>query len=175
MDFWEAFAHDPRLPGNAPLRASDADREVVRAQLTEAYADGRLTQDEHEERLATTLQAKTLGELSPIVADLVVPGRVPARRSGGGELRRQAVRDVAWRTVEVAAGSATPFVICTVIWLFSAPGSYFWPMWVLIPVVLSVLSMLGSTSGRIEHRVKELRREERADPRGELGPPAPGA
>lgn len=174
MDFWDSFAHDPRVPGNAPLRAADADREIVRSQLTEAYADGRLTQQEHEERLATTLEAKTLGELPPIVADLVVPGRVPVRRAGGGELHRQAVRDVAWRTVELAAGSASPFVICTVIWLFTSPGGYFWPMWTLIPVVLSVLSMLGNASARVEHRVKELR-EERSGPHGELGPTEPGA
>jgi hypothetical protein len=41
--FWESFRLDPRQPGHASMRASDADREIVRAMLADAYADGRLT------------------------------------------------------------------------------------------------------------------------------------
>ncbi|TCC56470.1 DUF1707 and DUF2154 domain-containing protein [Kribbella pittospori] len=59
---------------HARLRASDTDRDQVVDVLREALMSGRLTQDEHAERLEQTLQAKTLGELEPITSDLVIPG-----------------------------------------------------------------------------------------------------
>ena len=55
------------------MRASDADREKVADVLREAYAEGRLTRVEHEERLAETYQAMTYGELIPVMRDLPVP------------------------------------------------------------------------------------------------------
>ncbi|TCC10408.1 DUF1707 SHOCT-like domain-containing protein [Kribbella soli] len=60
---------------HAHLRASDIDRDQVVDVLREALMSGRLTQDEHAERLEQTLEAKTLGELEPITRDLVVPGQ----------------------------------------------------------------------------------------------------
>ncbi len=57
----------------AHLRASDTDRDRVVDVLRDALMSGRLTQDEHAERLEQTLQARTLGELEPITQDLVVP------------------------------------------------------------------------------------------------------
>ncbi|MFG1620606.1 DUF1707 domain-containing protein [Kribbella sp. NPDC049227] len=59
---------------HARLRASDTDRDQVVDVLREALMSGRLSQDEHAERLEQTLQAKTLGELEPITSDLVIPG-----------------------------------------------------------------------------------------------------
>lgn len=62
------------------LRASDADREQVAAVLSTAYAEGRLTREEHDERLDGLLQAKTFDDLTSITHDLVVVGattRVP--------------------------------------------------------------------------------------------------
>lgn len=52
------------------MRASDADRERVAGQLGEALADGRLTADEHRERIDLLYAAKTHGELAPLTADL---------------------------------------------------------------------------------------------------------
>lgn len=54
------------------LRASDADRDHVATLLTTAYAEGRLSKDEHDERLDQLLQAKTFDDLIPITSDLVV-------------------------------------------------------------------------------------------------------
>jgi len=55
------------------MRASDADREKVAATLRDAYADGRLSLDEHEERLAEAYRATTYAELVPVLRDLPVP------------------------------------------------------------------------------------------------------
>jgi hypothetical protein len=52
------------------LRASDADRERVAGLLGEALADGRLTADEHRERIESLYSSRTLDELAPLTADL---------------------------------------------------------------------------------------------------------
>src|SRR5439155_22016234 len=61
------------------LRASDADRERVVAVLAEAAGDGRLTLDEHTERVHRAYQARTLGELAGLTEDLVAPSAQPPR------------------------------------------------------------------------------------------------
>lgn len=59
------------LPDN--LRAGDADRARVTEQLDVAYAEGRLTFDEHQQRVDRALGARTFGELVPLTADLIAP------------------------------------------------------------------------------------------------------
>ncbi|BAJ30561.1 DUF1707 SHOCT-like domain-containing protein [Kitasatospora setae] len=54
----------------AELRASDADRERVADLLRDAYAEGRLTADEHAERIGIAYAARTFGELEPLTRDL---------------------------------------------------------------------------------------------------------
>jgi hypothetical protein len=65
------------------LRASDADRDRVLALLAEAVADGRLTADEHAERVQRACTARTLGELAELTTDLAVPSAQPVRLDGG--------------------------------------------------------------------------------------------
>ena len=65
----------PVAGGN--LRASDADREKVTTVLTTAYAEGRITREEHDERLEQVLAAKTFDELVPITQDLVLAPAPP--------------------------------------------------------------------------------------------------
>jgi len=55
------------------MRASDKDREKVATILREAYAEGRLTPVEHEERLDEAYRAQTYGDLIPVLRDLPVP------------------------------------------------------------------------------------------------------
>lgn len=52
------------------LRASDDDRERVVALLAAAVADGRLTLEEHAQRVQSAYQARTLGELASLTRDL---------------------------------------------------------------------------------------------------------
>lgn len=63
-------------PGSE-LRASDADRDHFADILREALAEGRLTAEEHAERVEGVYTAKTVGELEPYVRDL--PGTRQAR------------------------------------------------------------------------------------------------
>jgi hypothetical protein len=65
----------PVAGGN--LRASDADRDQVATVLSTAYAEGRLTREEHDERVDQLMAAKTFDDLIPITRDLVVVGSPP--------------------------------------------------------------------------------------------------
>src|SRR5262245_58514197 len=59
------------------LRASDHDRERVVTVLADAVADGRLTLEEHSQRVQRAYQARTLGELASLTTDLVSPAGQP--------------------------------------------------------------------------------------------------
>ena len=74
------------------LRASDADRERVAGLLRDAFAEGRLSPVEHEERLTQVYAATTYADLVPLLHDLPVPpgalavpgaGQVVAVTGGG--------------------------------------------------------------------------------------------
>jgi hypothetical protein len=56
------------------LRASDADRDQVATLLSTAYAEGRLSREEHDERIDQLMAAKTFDDLLPITRDLVIVG-----------------------------------------------------------------------------------------------------
>ncbi len=58
---------------NSGLRASDADRDAAAAVINNALAEGRLSGDEHGQRLDAIYAAKTQAELAPLLADL--PGQ----------------------------------------------------------------------------------------------------
>jgi uncharacterized membrane protein len=58
------------------MRASDADRDLAIAELSEHFQTGRLTQDEFDDRSARALRARTGQELTELFADL--PGQGPS-------------------------------------------------------------------------------------------------
>lgn len=55
------------------IRLSDAEREAAATDLGEHFAQGRLTADEHAERLEQVWSARTRGEVAPIFRDLPSP------------------------------------------------------------------------------------------------------
>lgn len=62
--------YDTAPVSEAEMRASDADRERIAELLRDAYAEGRLTMEEHSERIESAYAAKTLGDLVPLTRDL---------------------------------------------------------------------------------------------------------
>ena len=64
---------DPGTAYDTSIRLSDAEREAAAADLGEHFAQGRLTADEHAERLEQVWAAKTRGEVAPIFRDLPSP------------------------------------------------------------------------------------------------------
>src|SRR6516164_625401 len=98
-------------PRQAPrdLRASDADRDRVLEVLAEAVSDGRLTPDEHAERVQQACTARTLGQLADLTADLVAPSAQPVRVDGGRVISGifgPARRDGRWVVPETLAVTA---------------------------------------------------------------------
>lgn len=142
------------------VRASDADREETAKRLQQASADGRLTVEELSERLDRTYAARDTQELAELTRDLPPPPPPPCTR-----------RD-ATRHLRVAAlQSATPFVVCVLIWLFSGANGQFWPMWVAIPLVLRMLAALRAYEESRDPQLPHGRERDRRRDRGGLPPP----
>ncbi len=73
------------------LRIGDAEREQAAGALGEHYAQGRLSAEEHAERLDRIWAARTRADLGPVFRDL--PGRSgPAAPASPGPARRPAYR-----------------------------------------------------------------------------------
>ncbi|HEY0716806.1 MAG TPA: DUF1707 domain-containing protein [Streptosporangiaceae bacterium] len=74
------------------VRASNTERDVVAGKLQDAFAEGRLDDEEFDERMRSALTARTHGELDVLLTDLPAPagagaGRpVPARTVPPGRL-----------------------------------------------------------------------------------------
>jgi hypothetical protein len=69
-------------PRPAPaIRASDRDRDAVVQRLQQAFADGRLDDDEFDERMRAALTARTGADLDKLTADLPA---MPASTATGG-------------------------------------------------------------------------------------------
>ncbi|MEU1083184.1 DUF1707 domain-containing protein [Streptomyces sp. NPDC005908] len=90
MDLQKHAQQPDTAPRSTDLRASDADRDRIADLLREALAEGRLTADEHAERVEGVLAAKTVGELEVFIQDLpaahqrrAAPSAVPGRSTGG--------------------------------------------------------------------------------------------
>jgi hypothetical protein len=77
------------------MRASDADRDRVVDLLRDAAADGRLTVDEFDERMAAALTSRTLRELAALTADLGPAPSAPSAPAQPTAASPQA-EDVMW-------------------------------------------------------------------------------
>ncbi|MFJ2965263.1 DUF1707 domain-containing protein [Streptomyces collinus] len=83
MDLQKQDLQQQNAPAVSELRASDAERDRIADILHDALAEGRLTADEHAERVEGVLRAKTVGELEVFIRDLPAahrqgPGSSPA-------------------------------------------------------------------------------------------------
>ena len=161
--FWESFRLDPRQDGNASMRASDADRELVRTVLVDAYGDGRLTREEYDERLNDLYGSRTLGELPALVADLIASGRAPEVSAAPAapqptDLRARGARK--WRRdVEESLGAFLfPSVISVVIWILIG-GGFFWPAFPILFLGLNLLKTVVQRESAIEREVARLEKQ----------------
>ena len=109
----------------AHLRIGDAEREHAAAELAEHYAQGRLSVEEHSERIDQVWTARTQAELAPLFHDLPSPsGRVGRGRPPVGAPRpsppaRTAVRFPGW-IISVLVLLGVVFVLTKLSWLLIA-------------------------------------------------------
>lgn len=136
---WDRFSADPRTAGT--LRATDADRDVARTVIAEAYADGRLDDEEMSERIDRAMAVRELQEMPLLLGDLVPEqqpsgGLAPSSRGSVPERRRGAV---------LPAGAGT-ILMLNAIWLITCLSSgkllYYWPIWPMLPVLFFMFTRL---------------------------------
>jgi Domain of unknown function (DUF1707) len=132
------------VPGDPRIRASDADRDRAAALLREHHAAGRLTAEEFHERMDKALQAKTLGEIDELLADLPAIDlyRLPhesIRRSSRGSSQSLMPNDPSGLTRftpgTVAMGAwAVVSAAMVAIWAVAAvvDGGTWFPWWALV-------------------------------------------
>jgi len=164
-ELWAEFAHDPRSPHNAAMRASDLDREVILRALTDAYAEGRLDREEYDERVDATSAAKTLGELPSLVEDLVPQaGIVPVGLTALSPqtLQEQAVARWERSRREALMTFLIPTLICWVVWAATMFGGFPWPLFPTVGTAIPLLATLIQKKDMIESNKRRiLRRQER--------------
>jgi hypothetical protein len=74
------MSENPAEAGVPPVRASDAERDHAAEALRVAYAEGRVTSDELDERVTVAYAAKTRADLRDLLSDL--PGALSAPVAG---------------------------------------------------------------------------------------------
>ena len=152
------------MPGDARIRASDADRDRAAAALREHLAAGRLSIEEFDERLDRAYAAKTLGELDELMADLptsdlgqlpgssvdrsaadpMLAGRHPGRSIQAPPGRFPPARRTAWGSWLAIS------LVLLMIWVAGGAAGSPWFLWVVIP--LGVLILARSIAGRPARR-----------------------
>lgn len=167
---WGEFAQDPRRPEARELRAGDRDRDVVLRVLADGYADGKLSKEEYDERADVTATTKTLGELTPLIADLVPP----APQAGGGrrpasadELHRRAVQRWEANRRQAVLGFLIPTLICWTVWVLTSLSSgdfdpYFpWPLFVMLGTGVNLLQLQLRRKDIVAEEQRRLERKQR--------------
>ena len=154
---WDRFSIDPRPAEHARLRASDADRDVVNDLLGTAYAEGRLTPEELDERSDRVVRSRTLGELPPIIEDLVATTAITPR----GGLRAEAEQRYRHQRTNALWGFLTPSLICWAIWAATMFGGFPWPIFVTIASGAKFVQLLTTPADSIASIERDLEKKER--------------
>lgn len=118
---------------HADIRASDAEREHVARIMQAATAQGLLTIDEADERLAAVYAARTRSDLAPLTVDLPDNGRRLMENTP--EARTAARTGLIRHAITVAV------VAVLLVGVFFATGApFFWPAW---PLAFMAFSLIG--------------------------------
>jgi hypothetical protein len=142
------------MPDDDTLRASDEQRERAAQEIREHFAAGRLTDEELSDRVQAAYAARTQGDLNAVLADLPRLPASPAERKAELAARRGQLQR---RMLQEAGGGVGTIAICTGIWVASGASGFFWPIF----VVLAVLVPLLRNSWRLYGPAPELERVER--------------
>jgi hypothetical protein len=139
------------------LRAADADRHQIAAQLKSALDEGRLTLGEYDDRVREAYAARTYAELLPLVADLPKPGLSTAEISATrtAEQTREARRlPMALMVLWTIWGAVT--AVNLVVWVLVAVTAGFdlypWPVWLLVPGAALFAATVGVQTIRHQQR-----------------------
>jgi len=161
IEVWRQFDHDPRTPANRSIRASDRDRAVIETVLADAFAEGRITRAEYDERTDAALSSRTLGDLVPLVEDL------PVARARRPDIPGAAQRAYVHQRRQATWGFLSASLICWVIWLASSFGGggfdaeFPWPLFVMLGTGLNAGRVVWQKDEIIEAETRRLEKRER--------------
>jgi len=122
-----------REDARSEIRASDSERENVARIMQAAAAQGLLSLDEADERMAAVYSARTRADLVPLTADLPDGGRrlmenTPEARSAA-------------RTGLIRHAITIAVVAVVLVGIYFATGApFFWPAW---PLAFMAFSLYG--------------------------------
>ena len=140
------------MPGDPRMRASDSDRERTASLLREHHAAGRLDAAEFNDRLDKAFEAKTMGDLDALLADLpgidlyrlpaasirpAPPGAIRPRTGSGSALGRRGEGAISSQRVVTWASWAAISSLLFVTWLGLGllSGGAAWIPWFLLIVI----------------------------------------
>jgi len=164
--------------GREDMRAGDSDRQAVADRLKAALDEGRLDLSEYDERLQKTYGAKTYGDLTGLLDDL--PGTVPLEHSqvqsyqaptGSPVAPAQEPHSGPHRVAAWLGPYGGVIAVCVAIWAITSISSrhlnYFWPVWMLIPLIFGLAgSLSGNGRGAGGRSDRDARRAARRQRRG---------
>ena len=127
------------------LRVSDQDREQAASEIRDHYAAGRLDSDELEERVQAAYSARTQSELEALSSDL--PALPPKPPTTTELVRRAVASNVMARNAGFGVGA---FAVCAAIWVLTSAHGDFWPKWVLVLTLVTIVrgGRRGARRGR---------------------------
>jgi Domain of unknown function (DUF1707) len=144
------------------FRVSDQQREQAAQAIRDHFAAGRLTEDELNDRLQAALQARTEPELNALLADLPSLPASPQQRKAELVQRR---RELQRRLIQQTGGGIGLIALCTAIWVASGAHGQFWPIWVVLVVLIPLLRngwRLYGPAPELDRVEAEIARIERA-------------
>lgn len=153
------------------LRISDNERLTAMSSLAGHYTEGRLDDEEFDERSLAVSRARTRGDLRPLFADL--PGQIDAalsperlhgvveKRSGDADL--DVVRSKG-RRIEALDGVIVGVTLVAYLVLqFVAGVTWAWVVWPSLLLTLAVPRLIHNFSDGDEKAYEELKRQEELD------------
>lgn len=118
------------------IRISDNDRDRYNDVLKQAYAQGRITESELEDRLTTVFDARYESDLSPVVADLPQSTSLQIASPGHDDNDDRV-------SASISPLLAAP-LICTAVYAMTDFGGNFWPMWVWFGCSIPLIGRFAS-------------------------------
>jgi hypothetical protein len=178
MEVWASFTRDPRDRQHQALRASDQDRLLVQQVLADAYADGRLDREEFDERSEAARTVRTLGDIDPLLKDLVAPRPSTTgslARASRDDLERLAHRHWQAKRREAVFSFLGASSVTTAIWFATAWGDggfepyFFWPAFVIVFSLLHLVRTAASRREIVDQEVKRLEKRRAKELRSRPG------
>lgn len=143
--------------GDREMRVGNPERTALTEILRSAVDKGYIDLDEYEKRVDVLLNAKTVGDAEVVLADLPSYQKLLDAHTPEPE----PIRTPDW-IKWLWFGISIPIGINLGIWLilfFTVGAVYFWPVWVVVPLVVVAAALTGAERAILRPAEERNRRE----------------